>query len=265
MAPLVVIANTMSDSDSGDSSHDVRASAAELCASNDGNDSGDSSHNNHTNNNNSSVRFVSFLQHRIIPPSRDYSEEEVQAAWYSRAELAVIKKERHATMRLLNGAGDDGAFAPDASSELCGDGLLTEDENCLRSTTISEALDSVLSEQEAQMEEEGAIDHDMIADVYFEACCFSESQALERGMRVAREVKQMLNLQSSETSSDHVPALTYEASNKPIVAQSKSFGRTRRRRITNPSKVRSLPKTYMNQTRPKIYQPPRITHTIHDI
>jgi hypothetical protein len=133
----------------------------------------------------SSKRPISFSNTALWCPTDGYSDEEMAAAWYSRAELKKIQSKIKKTILLME------AGSPKANSDRhCtrGFGSLTEEGRALKQRRQEDGKTAVLYEQEFQ-NEVGIPDPELLADLYFEETRVSLAMAISMGRADEDEVR----------------------------------------------------------------------------
>jgi hypothetical protein len=132
----------------------------------------------------SKKRPISFSNTAVLCRTDGYSDEEMTAAWYSRAELKNILFQIKKTLLLME------AGSPKANSDRhCTRGLasLTPEGRALKQRRREEAKTAVLDEQEFQ-NEVGFPDLELLADLYFEETRVSLAMAISMGRADEEEV-----------------------------------------------------------------------------
>jgi hypothetical protein len=126
---------------------------------------------------------ISFSNTAVLRCTDGYSDEEMAAAWYSRAELKKIQSKLKKTLLLME------VGSPKASSDRhCTRGLgsLTPEGRALKQRRKEDAKTAVLYEQEFQ-NEVGIPDPELLADLYFEEARVSLAMAISMGRGAADE------------------------------------------------------------------------------
>jgi hypothetical protein len=133
----------------------------------------------------SNRRPVSFSNTVVVRCTDGYSNKEMAAAWYDRAELKKIQSKIKQTFLRMQ-AGSSKAN----SDRHCTRGLesLTSEGRALKQRRREDAKNAVLDEQEFQ-NEVGIPDPELLADLYFEETRVSQAIANSTGRADEEEVR----------------------------------------------------------------------------
>ena len=114
--------------------------------------------------------------------------EQVASLWYTPIELKQMKIDARRTVQRMR---ENNMKMNNDNDDMCLHGLMEKMDREVIKQQKLEALFAVLDEQRIQEEESGSgiQDHDLLADIYFEATCFSQKKALYRGLRIAQEIQ----------------------------------------------------------------------------
>lgn len=128
------------------------------------------------------LKFVPYVEVLSIPNRSEFSEEEVQAAWYNHDEILHFKARIRSAIKRLSSNGK--------GSSCDGVGLETKDESMERRTRVHESRFAIFVEQESQWEED-IEDPEYIADLYFDYAAYSQCLAQERAAALAKRVQEI--------------------------------------------------------------------------
>jgi hypothetical protein len=127
------------------------------------------------------VDFCPYVRVLSIPNRSEFSEGEVQAAWYNCDELQNLKERFRTAIGRLSSHG--------GRSSCDGEGLETKDESMERRTRVHESRFVIFLEQEFQWEED-IEDPEYVADLYFDYTSYSQCLAQERAAALAKHVQE---------------------------------------------------------------------------
>jgi hypothetical protein len=129
--------------------------------------------------------------HRSL--SRDnYSNEELDAAFYCRGDYDCMKKRRRSAENLLQRSAQDVTEEADDEDEDidCVYGLLTEAEAGARSSLTTKSVAAVLMEQDMQQwNDDQTTDPDLLADIYIGFSALTQKEAHERALKLEVSIR----------------------------------------------------------------------------
>jgi hypothetical protein len=128
------------------------------------------------------LKFVPYVEVLSIPNRSEFSEEEVQAAWYNHDDMLNFKARIRSAIKLLSSDGK--------GSSCDWEGLETKNESMERRTRIHESRFAIFVEQESQWEAD-IEDPEYIADLYFDYTSYSQCLAQERAAALAKHVQEI--------------------------------------------------------------------------
>ena len=155
----------------------------------------------------------------LIPHVNEFSEDEVKAAWYSREEYEMLKKDCQRTAKLVKQATLVGCQA--ITPSICGRGLeciVDRNRSNLRSNRRVTAWDMILDEQYKQRKDY-TCDSQAIADLYRTVSEQAQSDAYQVGLKDQQAV-----LSDSQERGDKSSGVNKGLSSRWMVSSTRSAG-----------------------------------------
>jgi hypothetical protein len=147
------------------------------------------------------VLFKANARARRCLHLNDYTDEEIAATWYSRAELDEVRREARLSVEIIAAAGRGGMDLDLEEYCLRGIEFLNLEGAKHKMENKMAAWDALFDEQDLQLED-GTIDLEMLSMVYFDASYHSQLEAQERArcdeQAVRGEETSILLLQSPQ-------------------------------------------------------------------